>query len=82
MSKILIDDKSIAVPGETLAIGMEVLPGLGTYREGEKIVANRLGLASIEGRAVKLIPLSSLSSHPYDFPFLSFLLPLLQAAHS
>ena len=58
MSKILINDKSIAVPGEILAIGMDVLPGSGTYRGGENIVANRLGLASIEGRAVKLIPLS------------------------
>ncbi len=58
MSKIFVNDKEIAVPGETLAMGMDVLPGSGTYREGEKIVANRLGLASIEGRAIKLIPLS------------------------
>ena len=58
MSKILVNDKSISVPGETLAIGMDILPGMGAYRDGEKIVANNVGLVSIEGRAIKLIPLS------------------------
>ena len=58
MSKIILQDKSIAVPGETLAIGMDILPGNGTYREGENIVANRLGLTTIDGRTIKLIPLS------------------------
>ena len=58
MSKMMVNEKDISVPGETLAIGMDVLPGSGTYRDGEKIVANRLGLAAIEGRTIKLIPLS------------------------
>ncbi|MBI1935083.1 RNA-binding protein [Candidatus Woesearchaeota archaeon] len=58
MSKIIVSDKSIAVPGETLATGMDILPGAGTYREGEKIVANRLGLAMVDGRTIKLLPLA------------------------
>ncbi len=58
MSNILVKDKEIAVPGETLAEGMDILPGPGTYRDGERIVANRLGLAGIDGRTIKLIPLS------------------------
>ena len=58
MSEIKVNDKEISVPGETLAIGMDILPGIGTYRDGENIVANRLGLAMIEGRTIKLIPLS------------------------
>ena len=58
MTKIQIKDKEISVPGETLAIGMDVLPGRGTYRDGEKIVANRLGLAMVDGRTIKLIQLS------------------------
>src|SRR3989339_249832 len=58
MSEIIVKDKEISVPGETLAIGMDILPGSGTYRDGEKIAANRLGLAMIEGRTIKLIPLS------------------------
>ena len=58
MSEIMVKDKDISVPGETLAVGMDILPGMGTYRDGEKIIANRLGLAMIEGRTIKLIPLS------------------------
>ena len=58
MSEIMVKDKEISVPGETLAVGMDVLPGAGTYRNGEMIMANRLGLVSIDGRTIKLIPLS------------------------
>ncbi|MBI2541216.1 RNA-binding protein [Candidatus Woesearchaeota archaeon] len=58
MSEINVKDKEISVPGEILAVGMDVLPGNGTYMDGEKIVANRLGLAMVEGRTIKLIPLS------------------------
>ena len=58
MSKILVKEKDIAVPGEVLAEGMDNLPGAGTYREGENIYASRLGLVNISGRAIKLIPLS------------------------
>jgi len=58
MSEIIVKEKEILVPGETLAIGMDMLPGNGTYRDGENIVANRLGLAAVDGRTIKLIPLS------------------------
>ena len=30
MSKMMVNDKEISVPGETLAVGMDVLPGAGT----------------------------------------------------
>jgi len=58
MSKLTIKDKEIAVPGEILAEGMDYLPGAGTYREEQNIKASQLGLINIEGRAIKLIPLS------------------------
>jgi len=58
MSEILVKDKDIVVPGEDLASGMDYLPGMGTYRDGENIVASRLGLCNITGRAIKIIPLS------------------------
>jgi len=58
MGKINVNDKEIVVPGELLAIGMDNFPGNGTYREGENIVASRLGLVQIDGRTIKLIPLS------------------------
>lgn len=58
MSEIIVKDKDISVPGEVLGVGMDILPGQGTYRDGENVVARRLGLAVIEGKAIKLIPLS------------------------
>lgn len=58
MSNILVKEKEIVVPGEILAEGMDNLPGPGTYREGNEIVAGRLGLTYIDGRTIKLIPLS------------------------
>ncbi|MBN2458531.1 RNA-binding protein [Candidatus Woesearchaeota archaeon] len=58
MSKLEIKDKQVVVPGEMLAEGMDYLPGFGTYRDKDKIIANRLGIADIQGRALKIIPLS------------------------
>lgn len=58
MSQINVKDKDIAVPGEVLAIGMDSFPGIGTYREGENIIATKLGLVQLDGRTIKLIPLS------------------------
>ncbi len=58
MSKLLVKPKDIVVPGEILAEGMDNLPGPGAYREGDKILAGRLGLTYIDGRTIKLIPLS------------------------
>jgi len=58
MGKLIVKEKEITVPGEILAEGMDNLPGAGTYREGEKIIAGRLGLVYLDGRTIKLIPLS------------------------
>lgn len=58
MGEIIVENKSVVAPGEVLAKGMDYLPGQGTYREGENIRAGKLGLINVEGRAVKLIPLS------------------------
>ena len=63
MGEIKTKDKEIVVPGEELAVGMEYLPSYGTYREGDKILAARLGLVNIEGKVFKLVPLSGVY-HP------------------
>ena len=55
---LLIQDKAIVVPGEELAEGMDYLPGTDVLREGEKLIATKVGLVSISGRLIKLIPLS------------------------
>ncbi|OYT32651.1 RNA-binding protein [Candidatus Woesearchaeota archaeon] len=55
---ILVKDKDIVVPGETVAQGMSFLPGRGLYRKDEKIIAQKLGMINVEGKVIKLIPLS------------------------
>jgi exosome complex component RRP4 len=58
MSEILVKDKEIVVPGELLAKGMDNFPGTGTYREKEEIYSSRLGVVYVDGRTMKVIPLS------------------------
>jgi len=58
MSEVKVQDKSIVVPGEVLAEGMDYLPSQGTYRSGNTIVAQRLGVLNVEGKVFKIIPLS------------------------
>ena len=53
-----VENKTVVVPGETLAEGMGFLPGKGTYRENEIIRASKLGLVNIDGKVIKLVPLS------------------------
>ena len=53
-----VEIKRIVVPGEVLAEGMDYLPGEGTFRDNNQIIANALGLMILRGRLVKLIPLS------------------------
>ena len=57
-AKLLIKDKDIVVPGDVVAQGMGYLPSLGTYRSGDNVYASRLGLARIDGKVIKIIPLS------------------------
>ncbi len=58
MAEILVKNKEIVIPGEEMATGMEYLPSFGTYRDKDKIVASRLGLVSIEGKIIRIIPLA------------------------
>jgi exosome complex component RRP4 len=58
MGKLITKDKTIVIPGEVLAEGMDYVPGPGTYRDDQNIYAKIMGLASIAGRTIKLIPLS------------------------
>ncbi len=58
MSKLLIKEREVVVPGETIAEGMDFLPGFGTYRNKDKIISSRVGLLYVDKRALKVIPLS------------------------
>src|SRR3989304_5488478 len=57
-SSLKVRDKEVAVPGEVLATGMQWIPSFGTYRKHEQVIANRLGLVTIEGEGIRTIPLS------------------------
>jgi len=37
---------------------MDYLPGENAFREGENLISSRIGLVSVDGRAIKIIPLS------------------------
>ncbi|MFP4118032.1 MAG: exosome complex RNA-binding protein Rrp4 [Candidatus Woesearchaeota archaeon] len=58
MGELKIEARNVVVPGDVIAEGMDFLPSTGTYRRDEEIVASRLGLVSVEGKVIKLIPLS------------------------
>ncbi len=53
-----VKERSIVIPGEILATGMDYLPASGTFREGTNIIATQLGIVNVSGRLVRLIPLS------------------------
>jgi len=56
--KIHIKDRDIVVPGDLLAEGMSFLPSGKAFREGDKIYAATVGLVSLKGRVIKVIPLA------------------------
>ena len=58
MGKLLVKEKDLVVPGEILAEGLDYVPSTGTFREGDNVLASLLGVVSVEGRAIKIIPLS------------------------
>lgn len=58
MSKISVKDRDIVVPGDILAEGMDFLPAGGAFREKESVIASQVGIVSISGRLIRVIPLS------------------------
>ena len=55
---LLVNDKDVVVPGEVLADDLGFIPGFGTHRNQNKLMASRLGLVNIEGKVIKTIPLA------------------------
>ena len=56
--ELKVKGKEIVVPGEILASGMGYLPSQGSYREGDNIIASRLGMVNVDGKVIKIIPMS------------------------
>lgn len=57
MGELLVKDKDIVVPGEILAVGMDYLPAICAFREDDKIIASQIGMVTLDGRLIKVIPL-------------------------
>jgi exosome complex component RRP4 len=51
-------ERQIVIPGEVIVKGNDYLPGEGTEKDGEEIVALRYGLAEESNKLVKVIALS------------------------
>ena len=51
--KLKIKNKEIAVPGEVLAEGMGYVPSKGIRRVDDKLIADQLGMISVEGKVIK-----------------------------
>ena len=47
--------RRIVVPGEVIATGIDFLPGEGTKRDGDNVVAMRFGLAEEAGKVIRVI---------------------------
>lgn len=58
MDTLYVKDKDVVVPGETIAAGMSFVPSKGMYRLGDDIIAAKVGLVSIEGKVLKMVPLA------------------------
>ena len=58
MSELNIEERNVVIPGETLAEGMDFLPGDNTFRQDNKIFSKALGLVNVSGRVIKITPLS------------------------
>lgn len=50
--------RTIVVPGEVVASGSAYLPGEGTRRDGNDIIASKFGLLEKSDKLIKIIPLS------------------------
>ena len=62
MGKLLIKDKDIVVPGDVLAEGIDYLPAGGAFREENNIISSQLGLVTVSGRLVRVIPVRKICS--------------------
>lgn len=52
--------RQVVIPGEVIIKGVDFLPGEGTEKRGEEIVALKFGLAEESNKLIKLIPLSGI----------------------
>jgi len=57
-SEVLVKEKEIVIPGQTLAKGLDYLPSNGCYRSNNEIKSKVMGLTKIKDRYIGVIPLA------------------------
>lgn len=55
----LKEDREFVVPGDQIIKSMDYLPGRNCFRDGDSLVAKKIGLVSIDKRVVSVIPLNT-----------------------
>jgi exosome complex component RRP4 len=55
---LLKKERDFVIPGEKLVESMDFLPGRNCFREGNGIYSKKIGLLSVEGRVLSVIPLN------------------------
>jgi exosome complex component RRP4 len=58
MGKLMKNSRDFVTPGDKMVESMEFLPGKNCFRDGNSIYAKRLGLVSVQGRVLTVIPLN------------------------
>ncbi len=58
MSELLKKEREVVLPGDKIIESMDYLPGRNCFREGESIYSKRLGIVSVRGRVISVVPLS------------------------
>ena len=56
--KIYVKDHDIVVPGDLLVEGLDFLPAGKAFRKDDKVFASTIGIVSVKGHVVKVIPLA------------------------
>ena len=59
MAELLKKEREIVLPGEELVRSMEFLPGRNCFRDGDAIIAKKLGLLGVDHRVISVVPLNS-----------------------
>jgi len=58
MVDLIKKDRELVIPGDEIIRSMDYLPGKNAFRDGDSICAKKLGLVSVNGRVISVIPLS------------------------
>lgn len=56
--ELLVKERQLVTPGDTVARGLEFLPGAGCYRHNNDIKSKVMGLVRLKDRVVGVIPLA------------------------